>query len=507
MALKTAARYRLSGIALPLMALVVVLPFPTTAQEVGRASLFLPTIDTTFTYVDLQRFDTAPSRSELVSELRPGFQYSSRSGRLQGAVSYGLGLVHRSRTDPSFEAQNRLSAALTGELIENFAFLDVSANVGQQFLSPFGQQSGGTLPTENANRQESGTLSISPSLRGSLAGVAVYDLRLTASGTNTRKSVAGDSTSTGGSFSLNSANRRALFGWGLNASSTTTDFRASGKSSNDRVAAQLDFNPDVELGLGLRAGRESTDIGTNGRQAYDTWGASLRWAPSPRTVADFNTDRRFFGRAHRVTLSHRLALSSLRFSSVRDVALSANPNSLGQPLTVYDLFFEQFASQEPDPLRRQQLVLNFLAGLGLDPTAALGGGSINRGPTVQERNDLGLTYAARRLTLSAQAFVNRTRQLENVLPASGADARQRGYTASASYRLTPTASLSALGSRLMTKSTVTQPGTDLKSLGLTFSDRIGPYATAALNARYTVFNSAFTPYRETAVGASLGLRF
>ena len=128
---------------------------------------------------------------------------------------------------------------------------------------------------------------------------------------------------------------------------------------------------------------------------------------------------------------------------------------------------------------------------------------------MQERNDIAWTYSAKRLTLSAQAYASRTRQLDDA-------ARQRPVTAtrasaatpgSMSYRLTPTASFSLLGSRLMTKPTATQTGTDLKSLSLTLSDRLGRYATAALNARYTVFNSAFTPYRETAVGASLGLRF
>ena len=494
--------------AITLIGLVALTPGLVAAQSTARVAGLSPTFDSSLTYVDTRRFDTAPSLSELTTELRPGIQFRSRSGRLQGVASYSLGLVHRSRNDPAFEAQHQLSAALTGQLVENFAYVDVSASVGKQSISAFGQQS---LPEQNAsnpNRQEVGTLSISPSLRGTLGGVALYDLRLTAAGTNTRKSIVGDSTSTGGSFSLRSINRRALVGWGLNASSTTTDFRATGDSTNDRAYASIEFNPDVDLNFSVRAGRESTDIGLAQTQSSDTWGASARWSPSVRTVADFSTDRRFFGRSHGVSLSHRMPFSSLRFSSVRDITLSTNANSLGQPLTLYDLFFAQFASQEPDPVLRQPLVLGFLAGLGLDPSASIGGGAINRGPTLLERNDLAWTYTARRLTLSAQAYASRTRQLEAVASAAGDfNARQHGYTGTVAYRLTPTASMSLLGSRLMTKPSAARPGTDLKSLSLTLSDRIGPRATAALNARYTVFNSAFTPYRETAVGASLGLRF
>lgn len=500
------ARRRQPGAAVSLLVLAVSWPSIALAQATGRASALSPTLDSSVNYVDTRRFGTGPSLSELITELRPGVQFSSRTGRLQGVASYSLGLVHRSRSDPNFEAQHRLSATLTGALIENFAFIDVSASIGKQSLSAFGQQSFAEQNASNPNQQEVGTLSISPSLRGNLAGVAVYDLRLTASGTNTRKSIPGDSTSTGGSLSLNSANRGALFGWGLVASSITTDFRGRGESTNDRAVASLNWNPDVDLNLSVRAGRESTDIGVTESQSYDTWGGSARWSPSPRTLVDVGGDRRFFGRSHSVSVAHRMPLSSLRFSSVRDVTLSANPNSLGQPLTLYDLFFQQFASQEPDPVRRQQLVVNFLAGLGLDPSATIGNSAINRGPTLQERNDIAATYTAKRLTLAAQAYTSRTQQLE-AATAADAEVRQRGYTGSMSYRLTPTATLSLIGSRLMTKPTLTQTGTDLKSLSMTFSDRVGRYATAGLNARYTVFNSAFTPYRETALGASLGLRF
>jgi uncharacterized protein (PEP-CTERM system associated) len=508
MALTSAARRRRSSFARSSLALAALLPALAGAQEAaGRSAGFVPTLDTAMNYVDVRRFGTAPSQSELTAELRPGFQYRSRSGRVQGTVSYGLTVAHRSRTEPRLDAQHQLSAALTGQLIENLAFVDVSASVGKQAVSAFGQQSVAGQQIDNANQQEVATLSISPSLRGTLADVAAYDLRLTAAGTNTRKSIEGDSTTTGASLSLRSARRGALISWGLTASSSTTDFRATGDATSDKATLSAEINPDVDYSFSLRAGREASNIGVIERQSYDTWGVSARWSPSPRTMADFDTDRRFFGRSHRIGLSHRLPLSSLRYTSVRDITLSADPNGLGQPLTLYDLFFEQFASQEPDPARRQQLVLNFLSGLGLDPTGSVAGGAVNRGPALLERNDIAWSYSARRLTVSAQAFVSRTRQLQQITVLPGETSlRQRGYTGSLGYRLTPTASFSLLGSRLMTKPTATQPGTDLKSLGLTLSDRLSRYVTAALNARYSVFNAPL-PYRETSIGASLGLRF
>lgn len=481
---------------------------PASAQQGGRASSFSTTLDTTLTYIDSKRDDAFFQGSDLTTEVRPGFRYASQSGRIRGSLNYGLGLVLHSRGSPSSEAQHQLSANLVGELIEKRAFVDIAASIAKQSLSAYGQQSVDSNRADNANLGEVGSLSISPYIKGTLGSIATYNVRLNAAATNTRKSIAGDSTSTGGSVSVNSASSGSVIGWGLNASTTTTDFRAGTESTSERAIASLSFTPDIDWAFTLRGGKESTDIGASQQQSYSTWGASLRWQPSPRTTADINTDHRFFGRSHAITLSHRFPLSSVRFTSARDVTLSTNPNGLGQPQTLYQLFYQQFASIEPDPILRDQLVLTFLGGQGQDPNATVGGGFLSTGASLQERHDFAWNYSAKRLTLALQAFANRSGLIgsTSVTPI-GEDVRQRGYNGTVSYRLTPTASVGLNGSRLMTKPTSVQPGTDLKSLSLSFTDQLGRRTTGALSARYSVFNSAFNPYRESAVTASLAMRF
>ncbi|RVU49813.1 TIGR03016 family PEP-CTERM system-associated outer membrane protein [Rubrivivax rivuli] len=491
-------------------ACLLLLPAFALAQGQARGAAFVPSLSSEVTYVDIRRFDTGPSRSETTVELQPGFRFTGRAGRMQGSVAYGLGLVHRTRNDPNFEARNQLAAALNGALVEDLAFLDVSASIAKQSVSAFGQQSVTGQAIDNPNQQEVGTLNITPSLRGRLAGVAAVDLRVNTTASNTRKSLEGDSLSTGASLSLSSVDAGALLGWSLSASTITTDYRTRADAKNDRATLALELRPDVDLGLSLRAGRETAEVTQVAGEAVqqNNWGASLRWQPSPRTLASFTTDRRFFGRSHAVNLSYRLARSSFRFGSVRDITLAASADSLAKPASLYDLFFEQFASQEPDPVQRQQLVLNFLSGLGLDPAATVTGGSINRGPTVQQRSDIGWIYGGQRLTVSGQAFASRSTQLGlEGAAATEAGPRQRGYTGNVAYRLTPTATLNLQGSRLMTKATNNQAGTDLKSLGLNLTERLGRHTTAGLSARYSVFNSVTTPYRETAVSATLGLRY
>ncbi|MDP2004482.1 MAG: TIGR03016 family PEP-CTERM system-associated outer membrane protein [Rubrivivax sp.] len=460
------------------------------------------------TLLDTQRGDAQREGTDLITEVRPGLRYASRAGRLRGSANYGLGLVHHTRGSPSSEVQHQLSAALTGELIEKQAFVDIAASVAKRSLSAYGQQSIDSNRADNTNLSEVGTLSITPYASGTLGSYVVYDLRLNASATNARKSIAGDSTSTGGSIALNSASRGAVVGWGLTASTVTTDFRATGESRSDRAIASLSIVPDIDWTLGARAGKESTDIGAPRQQSYSTWGGTVRWQPTPRTLAEVNADHRFFGRAHAITLSHRFPMSSVRFTSSRDVTLSTNPNGLGQPQTLYQLFFEQFASLEPDPILREQLVLAFLGGQGQDPNSAVGGGFITSGASLQERNDIAWSYSAKRLTLALQAFANQSSLIgaTSVTPL-GEAVRQRGYNATLSYRLSPTASFGINGSRLMTRAALAQPGSDLKSLALSFSDRLGQRTTAALGARYSVFNAVTNAYRESALTASLAMIF
>jgi len=79
--------------------------------------------------------------------------------------------------------------------------------------------------------------------------------------------------------------------------------------------------------------------------------------------------------------------------------------------------------------------------------------------------------------------------------------------ASLSHRLTLLSTLNLTGSMQDTLATASQPGTNLKSLALGWSTIINAHATAGLIARHSVFNSTIDSYRESAVSASLSLRF
>ena len=234
----------------------------------------------------------------------------------------------------------------------------------------------------------------------------------------------------------------------------------------------------------------------------------MTWRPDPRTRVQADTEDRYFGRSYRVLIDHRMASSSIQFSSSRDASNPRDPSGIGQRVSLYDIFFAQFASAYPDPTQREQVVRAFLLAQGLDPDSTVAGGFLNTAVTVQQSHQLTLSYSGLRMAGSVQAFANNSK----VIDASGSNAapeatRQRGYLASASYRLSPTQSLALTGSRLLTPSTSTRAGTALKSVSLSYGDQVGRRTTVSLGARYSVFNSSIDPYREAALTASLSHRF
>ena len=433
------------------------LAFAAAAQDGGRAYALTASLDGTLSNTETRRPGGASGSSNdgLALQLRPGLQLANRSGRLRGSLAYYLDLIYRPNQSDKSEARNSLNAAYQLEAVEGRLFVDAGANVSQRVLSPFGRQTAVDSPQANDNRTEVGSVSVAPSLRGRLGDVATYDARLSASATNTRHSVVGDSDTTGGGLTINSARGGSLFGWGLLGSYQRAHFRAGRTTESDAFSGSVNYTPNPDIVVTLRGGVETNDIATFQRKSYTTRGISAIWRPTVRTVASVDADHRYFGQSYRVVLEHRLPQSSFRFTSTRDSSTSSDPRGVGQPQTLFQLFYLQFASLEPDPVLRAQFVLDYLRAFGLDPNATVPGGYVTSAVTLQRRDDLSWTYSAKRVSTTLQAFRSSSETLDAASGRGVGRVRQSGFNATVNYRLTPTANIGLVGSRLVTPGTAT----------------------------------------------------
>ncbi len=458
-----------------------------------------------------------------VVRVSPGLRLSSPTGRVRGSLDYAGNLYYRrGRADTAgTDFQHSLAGAFTAEAVQNFAFVDLSANVSQQTISAFGEQSveGGSQAL--SNRTEVATFQVSPYLRGNLGSWVDYDARVSVGSSNSRDDAAPDSRTASTAMTLKSARGSGRLGWSLGWIQTRSRFDglaagaadagASTTASSSVLNAGLSFRPHPEWGVDVFGGRETADSGGVGAEETSaaTSGVGLQWQPGPRTSLRLDVGKRVFGRSTRASFSHRMPRSIVTYAALEDTTTGVDALALGKPTTAYQLLFEQKASAFPDPVEREAVVLAELAAAGLNPTQLVALPTLVSSFSVQRRQDLSWAWFGLRTTLTVQAFAQTTRQIfttEETL-GLGEAAVIHGYSASLSHRLTPQATLTMGGSRRMTGAVAAQPGNDLKSAFLALNSPLGRQASLLFSARYTVFNSVISPYRETSVTGSLNLRF
>ena len=450
---------------------------------------------------------------EVVARAIPTLTLVQRGGRLQGTVIYTGTLTDRRGIDDRRESDyvNTLSANYVLEAIEGVGFVDARASITQQMISAIGGPAG-ELAGSSKNRAEVTTVSLSPYLRGSLAGAAEYELRATGTNTNGGDDAISDSHTEQASFYLRTPRRGAVFGAGLSGSRLRVKFAsASTPTVTDRLTVELSAQPDIDWRLTATAGQERTDIVGALRQSYTNYGLGVQWTPSPRTTVLLQGEERYFGRAYKALIEHRFSRSTFKLSSSRDVNIGSDALSQGQAVTWYELYFAQYASQYPDPVQRDQAVLALLQSLGLNRSSIVSGGLFgNGGVSAQRRNDAIWTWVGQRLTISSSAYRTRSERVDSggITPASRNDnTAVSGYAASVGWRLTPLTSVNTSGARTMSKDTVTLLGSDLKEVSVGLTTQLGARATGSVRASYQVFGGPTDAYRQTSLSGSLSLRF
>jgi uncharacterized protein (PEP-CTERM system associated) len=443
------------------------------------------------------------------AEVTPGIRLQSRSGRVVGSLDYGLVLSTQTRGEDRSQVGNRLSASFSADVVDRRLFLEGRASITQQATNAFSTQyapGSSSAAFDRDNRTEVANLSLSPVLRGVLGSAVNYEFRLTADATDSRESSTGDQVRTGGSVGLSSAIRGTRLTWSLNARSLETDYRLGRATRNDTAVATLGWIADADLSFSARGGTERQNIDSIQSRSTSTWGLGATWRPSPRTRFQLNVDDRFFGRGWNGVVEYRMKRSVFTLGTSRDSSDAAG--SRFEPLSQFQVYMSLLAADIPDEVEREAAVLALLASQGVDPNEVVRPGFVTSAVSVAERNRVGWSWNGQRLSLSIQAYRASTRVIDAEVPELSRDpVRQSGYTSTASYRLTPRINVVVNGSRQMTDGRAGDRRTDLKSLSVSLTQRLGPRTTLSGSSRYSVFNSPVNPYREAAVQLALGHRF
>lgn len=481
-----------------------------------------PRISVMETWTDNLRLSDSSKDQALITVLSPGINISSYGGSLRGSLDYSLNGIAYLKTDVPSRVQNALTANGQAELISNTFFVDANASIGQQNASAFGLQSAPSLGTGgttnvstqfNPNQHETGTLMVSPLLRGSLGSLADYELRGNFTRTEARGTSLGDSHGRGGSLRVSGQNP-GLLGWWLQAMTQKTYSATTQPYGLSALTAGLTWRPDPDWSVSVNAGRERNDYRGGGAQQGTTAGVGAQWTPTPRTRIGADWQRHSYGNSHSLSFEHRMARSVWRLADTQAVTLGTGGTASGVS-TLYDQLFLMYASSEPDPVKRDVIVRTYLQAVGLSPDMPVAIGFLSSGPIQLRSQTAGVTLQGVRSTISAQVVRSITSRLGAGLNegdlANFARIEQRSYSLIASHQLTPLTSASLTASRQETSADLGARRAYLTSLVANWNARLGVRLNLTLGARHSRYNSdansGVTHYTENAAYANLTQQF
>ena len=513
---RQATTLRLAPLAAALAALLV--------SPASRADWrFTPTLNVVETWtdnVDLQ--SNANKRSDLVSEISPGFTLALDSRRLKVAASgsyrqflYLKESSERNRSDNFAQ----YGADLTGVLAENLLFIDAGASSSRQSTSAFGPRAE-TQPYSDLNSTEVKTWRISPYLVHQFGRSARAMARYTRDSVESdRRSRFGDSLADTLNLSLDSIPGVGKLGWGLNATRQDLEQEFAGESSTENVSGRLRWQLDYAWALTASAGYDRYDYqALGGRTAGRNWSTGFAWTPSQRTSIEASIGRHFYGTTGSLaaTVRSRRTVWNLNYSDA--ITNSRQQFTLPSTVDTAALLDQMFQATIPDPVQRAQAVQAYLQSTGLPPSLAdsvnylsnrfmrqkqLQGSAAFRG---MRSSAVLSAYANERLALSSQEADSAL--LGGQLASLNNNVRQRGASASFNYRLSPRTSLVADASYGYTESLTTGVENRQRQLRVGLNRKLGRYLQGTVDLRQRVGDIDSTSprhYTEHAIAATLSM--
>lgn len=478
----------------------------------ARAWTIVPRIGITETLTDNVNLSATNKQSDLISQISPGVRIDARTARLKMYFDYALNGLIYARESGSNNIQNSLNTFGTLEAIDNWMFVDFSGQIAQQTISPFGVQSPSNAYINN-NTTETSSYRISPYIRGQLIGSADYYLRYNQSYTNSGYSAASNIDLSQWLGQIKGNTTFQNLNWAIDGSQQKTDYSQGRDYEDQRIRAMLIYKLFPEFRASLSGGYESNNYQSLDMEGQTTNGYGFDWTPTERTQVSGFQERRFFGNGHNFVLSHRFPLSSIRYTDIRDVAFL--PGQFGQTGqgTIYDQYFDQFATLIPDPVARAAFVTGLLNQAGIAPNAQAVNDYLTNRPQVRRTQQLSVVFFGSRNSITFLASRSENQAVTLVGGLNGAisqDSRveQQGYTVNFSHRLNELTGLNALVSRQESQSgTTSSLDTTLTTYQIGVTRRLGAKTAGALTARRNEFASNTSPYDENALVATLTMSF
>jgi uncharacterized protein (PEP-CTERM system associated) len=484
------------------------------ASSGGRGFSITPYVTLSETLTDNANL-TSDGEWDAITQATVGLSMFGTYGSLSGGFSIGLtgSYYARGTGENRIDNTNTLNAAGTLALVEDRVFLDGYAVASQQLIDPFGVR-----PSDPARTTDNTTTTLdyglSPWARGTIGGSVDYFARLNFTGSTNAESSAYGFQDFSGLARLEGATRFRRLGWALTAAGRASAYGdAEVRTGNYGGTASLIYTVTPYFNVRANAGVEFQNyLDADVTQRSQLYGAGFEWQPTDRTSITGFYENRFFGDSYIASVQHRTAKTVWTYSGRQGISEvgGVTPVSLG---TNYDLFFQQFASIEPDPVKRDQLVRQFLQRTGIPLEQQVVAGFLTTQIQLERSHDFSFAWLiGRRNSLTLSVGQTDSSALVDFLGAgdvfdTDSYVREQSFSATFSHQLTPRSSISVYGGRTNADDRDGTRSTTQDTLFVNWGTTLGSRSRFDVTARRTDFESPTAPYTENALIATFYMSF
>lgn len=375
----------------------------------------------------------------LILTVTPGFSLRSEgSSRVQAGMNYGLTGVARIGENLDNDLYQNMHAIGKAELMEDFLFIDGTANISQQLTSLYGSPA--DTATNSSNRTATGTYLVSPYIQQRFGNFAQSLVRFSQYGAIFQGNDFNNSNTSAINATLTSGTRFNDLSWGLNYLFRNAVIQNSANAQFESYGAHLGYDLTRRLKLRGTVGYDHNDYaaapGTAISGSY--WTGGFDWAPNRRTNIGASIGESYFGRTYGFNFNYRTRNSVWTASyndGVNDISRQLLNN---QPLYVWTCDGGQFLGDGALPPQGQtNCVLQDAAPIGSAPS---GGPGLANGIYLSKTLRGGGSWSKGRTSMNLSVF-NTRRQYQQLEGLPEDDLR--GFIAAYGYRLQPHTTLNA----------------------------------------------------------------
>jgi uncharacterized protein (PEP-CTERM system associated) len=471
----------------------------------------VPSISLTETWTNNVNLENSSRNSGWISELSPGIVVNGVSKRVKFNVNYSLHKFINKNSESGSSLQNSLSSFLFLEAIEKNLFFEADANISQRTISAFGKQVV-VSDLNNSNKSDVSSIGLTPHVKGNFSNYINYEGRYSIHSIRSKDVSEINSNQSLLLLKLSGDLLFDRFRWSASAQEQIINNEITSDVQTDNFGLTGTYLFTNNLNFYGTLGREIGNYSYSGRSGYSTSGGGVSWTASETTKFSADMNKHQLGNMHKLSFEHRTSRTSWNFRDSKSIASSSNRNSADGFGSNYYLIYNLFSTKEPDPIKLDKLVREYMTTNGISMHSASLNGYLTSGTSVQRTQDLSFALLGLRDTITFSASKNAGTNV-NTTP-SGTDdfskssaIQQNGLGVIYSHKTTPDSVVSTQFSIQKTKADFDSQNSLMKMFNISYSSRLASKIFATMTLRHVIYSANTSSYKENAIVGKLMVQF